>query len=110
MLPTAESGASADRPAGVSEGRCIVMWSWLVWSEFWAMEPGDLDPSLFPNSDLSILIHETGIMPIPLGVSSIQSNAIMKVKMLCERREGPFVLSLLFAAVTALISQGPLES
>lgn len=102
MLPTAESGASADRPAGVSEGRCIVMWSWLVWSEFWSMESGDLRPSLFPNSDLSILIRETGIMPIPLGVSTIQSNAIMKVNMLCEHREGPSVLSLLFAAVMAV--------
>lgn len=79
-----------------------MMWSWLVWSEFWAMESGDLDPRLFPNSDLSILIRETGIMPSPLGVSRIQSNAIMKVKMLSERRAGPFVLSLLFAAVMAV--------
>lgn len=82
-----------------SEGRWIMMWKWLVWSEFWAVESGDLDLSLFPTSDLSFLIHETGIMPIPLGVSSIQSNAIVKVKMLCERRGGPFVFSWLFAAV-----------
>lgn len=94
-FPKAESGARMDWPCGVSEGRWVITWRRLVWSEFLAVESGDLGLSQrskftnhagawmspFPSPDLRFLICEMGTIPISVGVSRIQSSAVMEVKM-----------------------------